>query len=652
MSNSSFSTSRWMRDLREKINNKTLAQIAMPGSHDAGMSHTHGCTYGGSSDNTKTQKLNIKKQLEAGVRYFDLRPVFRSPVIGSLKFTCGHFSEVPLIGYQGCLGEELDSITDGVQKFLYENPHELIILDFSHYLSEHPLKGVGDFDHDVNLLINYIEEKLGTRLIRLLQEDKLLGNYTISELLNYGNVLVRYSKILASEPRKGIFAKDMLEIYDEYSGTNELGKMVQDQWDKYSELYNIPAKNYHFLVTQKYSTTLPNSYSNLTVIKQIAKSSLNFSLRVNLVKTKDYYIAGQSSNKTFFIRKIEKDGKLGSSNLFEQTWQNYYDFLGSYKGYESTYLIGYCKAKKLLFIQTILSDGKLGNETCTVTFNDVFDSLCVFEISETSFLVTHNKNTLQLNIYELKLSGEMPEYLNSTILDCFYDTLAVFSVKDKFYLAGQNEASKKFSIHPISSELVMAPPPSSKWSHKASVSPLTCYRSTWSYYYKTFSKFDLGGRYFISGQTEANKLFYIDELTINSEGNIELDNIYCRKWQNMYASHNVVNIENNLLRIVHCLENKNIFSERYEIFDQFLLSWTLTQGDAESVLSNAKISGVTSLGFNDIEDLAKKANQALSTEIAEKIQNGLIRQGKVPNIVYLDFCNVSLSETIIALNLL
>lgn len=116
-----YDTSRWM-SLLDKTT--TLNDIVMPGSHDAGMSILQGC-YGldnGIGKNiTKTQSLNIGKQLEAGSRYFDVRLDTHD---GELYTYHGDSTG------GGCHGESLISVLNGVVAFLEQNPTETAILAF------------------------------------------------------------------------------------------------------------------------------------------------------------------------------------------------------------------------------------------------------------------------------------------------------------------------------------------------------------------------------------------------------------------------------------------------------------------------------------------------------------------------------------------
>ena len=75
---SGYNPASWMQDiLLPTKGHYTLRDIVIPGSHDAGMSVLNGI--GGTVStsindcNTLTQTISIGKQLNAGIRMFDLR---------------------------------------------------------------------------------------------------------------------------------------------------------------------------------------------------------------------------------------------------------------------------------------------------------------------------------------------------------------------------------------------------------------------------------------------------------------------------------------------------------------------------------------------------------------------------------------------------
>jgi len=88
-SSSGTATVDWMQQGLGTLGNRTLRQICMPGSHDAGMSVFRPGTVGAHFANTQTQYLDFYGQLVAGSRYFDLRPV-----ISNGQWVAGHYSKL------------------------------------------------------------------------------------------------------------------------------------------------------------------------------------------------------------------------------------------------------------------------------------------------------------------------------------------------------------------------------------------------------------------------------------------------------------------------------------------------------------------------------------------------------------------------------
>jgi hypothetical protein len=66
-----FDHASWMSDNRLKLQDKTLIQIALPGSHDAGAF---------ADNDGQTQDIAIRNQLRYGVHYFDIRPKYDGPI--------------------------------------------------------------------------------------------------------------------------------------------------------------------------------------------------------------------------------------------------------------------------------------------------------------------------------------------------------------------------------------------------------------------------------------------------------------------------------------------------------------------------------------------------------------------------------------------
>lgn len=133
-----WTNDRWMSEQWKWIHNRPLWQYCVLGTHDAGMSkisdHTHFVT----SDNTQTQSKCIRKQLEYGVRYFDLRPAVWPSEHGEEVYM-GHIQEVAG-QIAGGLGESLDEVLQGVKDFYAEPGHEreVAVLKFGSFNNMDP----------------------------------------------------------------------------------------------------------------------------------------------------------------------------------------------------------------------------------------------------------------------------------------------------------------------------------------------------------------------------------------------------------------------------------------------------------------------------------------------------------------------------------
>jgi hypothetical protein len=258
---SDFNTKSWMHDSLNIIGDKPLSKISIPGSHDSGMSISEVGTVGACDGNTKTQSNNILQQLEAGARYFDIRPI-----IGGGEFHTGHYTEVKekdlknklpdwaassiseIIGWQGARGESLSSIISEVNTFTkYHN--ELIILSLSHaYNTDH-------YYHDFNIkewrsLLNTIKSNMDCLFVT---KDDLLTKKMSDYIKNESAVLIiipthNFKKDFKKDFEKefentdGIYLGDKFKISGEYSSKHELEEMRKDQFYKMRNYSNNPSK--------------------------------------------------------------------------------------------------------------------------------------------------------------------------------------------------------------------------------------------------------------------------------------------------------------------------------------------------------------------------------------------------------------------------
>lgn len=156
----------WMEVFNNKVNGKffnlPLNMVSLPASHDAGTSVATKCTSLASTAQTQTQTLDIGGQLNAGIRYFDLRPCVWDIHAnnGSNDFYFGHFTSAE--SGQGCLGQNMVQALQQVAWFIKTNTQEVVILKFSHYVDNN----YNSLPANLQLLmIETIQKQLGKALM-------------------------------------------------------------------------------------------------------------------------------------------------------------------------------------------------------------------------------------------------------------------------------------------------------------------------------------------------------------------------------------------------------------------------------------------------------------------------------------------------------
>eukprot|EP01066_Platyproteum_vivax_P016928 Platyproteum_vivax@DN7256_c0_g2_i1.p1 len=156
----------WMEACWDHLSSKALVDMVLPGSHDS-VSYNLGKEMdkketGAVAEIAKVaEKLHLPvwmiarpwstcqvetmmHQLQAGIRYFDMRVVWDGH-----KWRLGHF----------LIGESLEAALDDVIKFISTTKKEVVVLDFNH-VHDSPL-GHHTTDFSLKRLQKYVETKLG-----------------------------------------------------------------------------------------------------------------------------------------------------------------------------------------------------------------------------------------------------------------------------------------------------------------------------------------------------------------------------------------------------------------------------------------------------------------------------------------------------------
>lgn len=256
--------SNWMRNMKSLLENRTLKQIVIPGSHDAAMSVTEYCASFASECNTKTQNKSVYDQLLAGSRFFDLRPLKFDG-----EFVTGHYDHMTLPWYVfppqylllapfvtkdvtlGCNGENLAGVLRDVKVFLDNHPGELVILNFSHYFDRDGSGIMPTFTTQTKeALSGMVKSILGDHLVKLDDNENLTekGNMrvlTFKDILKKGQAIAVFDTSYAYDRKNGILRSegttdhlgspdDDLRVYGHYANKNIVDDMISDQFTKLS----------------------------------------------------------------------------------------------------------------------------------------------------------------------------------------------------------------------------------------------------------------------------------------------------------------------------------------------------------------------------------------------------------------------------------
>lgn len=238
----SIDGANWMRDNIHTLGKRTLKKICMPGSHDAGMSvfvsgssMVHSC-------NVLTQSLPIRGQLENGARYFDVRP----DIVSGNKYQTGHYTKLPGGNCLGGNGQSIISIVNDINEFI-SNHNELVIVKLSHSLNSERCRyfSMHEWESFLRILDKtrnlYVNKDVKVRL-----DELTLNHFTYNGTKGAVLYIVDESEAkLWHRLGHGFFYESNLNLYDEYTNTYILSRMMKDQIKKMKEV----SKKHFFLLS-------------------------------------------------------------------------------------------------------------------------------------------------------------------------------------------------------------------------------------------------------------------------------------------------------------------------------------------------------------------------------------------------------------------
>ncbi|CAH1392321.1 unnamed protein product [Nezara viridula] len=246
-------TANWMKDHVTLFGFRTLRQLCIPGSHNSGMNELNGGTAFARRCNTLNQSQSVLKQLELGVRYFDVRPV-----ISGGRFMTGHYTKIIFNSWQGGNGQSIYSIVSDINTFTrYHN--ELIIVRLSHTLNtdvgNRRYRGFikEEWDGLFRLLddTNYMVKASPYTVFYKSTVVELTKNGTTAAVLYIVDALFA-GVFLGKRVGNGYFYRDSLNPFDKFSDSNKLSTMSQDQIMKMETVSPLKYFLLSWTLTQSY----------------------------------------------------------------------------------------------------------------------------------------------------------------------------------------------------------------------------------------------------------------------------------------------------------------------------------------------------------------------------------------------------------------
>lgn len=162
----------------------------------------------------------------------------------------------------------------------------------------------------------------------------------------------------------------------------------------------------------------------------------------------DYMLGYSAGNKWFFIQPVDGNGKLGTAETDQGSWNFKHNALTTFKIRGKTYLFGWSDDQNYWFIQELLPGGKLGLETSTGKFSFDYQVMTSAEIGGSTYLIGRSSGHTYLFVQELLEGGKLGAEVY-TETNFLFDQVVPFTRDGKTYLFLFQKSSKKWQIREI-----------------------------------------------------------------------------------------------------------------------------------------------------------------------------------------------------------
>ncbi|KAK9874557.1 hypothetical protein WA026_005392 [Henosepilachna vigintioctopunctata] len=183
----------WMYDNREKLKSIQIGDLLIPGTHNSGCYNARGLY----SNYIYNQEYDIRRQLEAGIRYFDFR--------------IGYYNdEIFYINHDFMWVEPIKGMYYQIMKFLSVSPGEIIVIDY------HRFPKPDTWSDDLHRkFLKFTLNILGSKVFipELNNSNYKIKGPTMEEIWNSGkNILLTYNNEIREE-FKQLFSQPVAQAW-------------------------------------------------------------------------------------------------------------------------------------------------------------------------------------------------------------------------------------------------------------------------------------------------------------------------------------------------------------------------------------------------------------------------------------------------------
>lgn len=312
----------WMKNLPTKLHTVPLNQLSLPGSHDSGaffldknspVAPDEGKTiknlvhvFGHCAKNiiykwSITQNQCFAKQMEHGIRYFDMRVAYEST---TKEYTFLH----------GLFGQSYQLIFKDINEFLNKHPKEIVILDFNHLYIE----GTQHAE-----FLHIVKEYLG---------DKMYGPGKLGTKSSLSDIWETKKQVIALYDDKGSVKSDpklwsQSQIYSPWFNTAKATDLINQLDKRFNDLRHDCYNVFQAILTPQTSTIVWHAAGSLkTTLALDCDKHVNSWLDKILAEKKkgvnivicDFVCASDFASKVVALNHLNEKSEKDSSSQSEK----------------------------------------------------------------------------------------------------------------------------------------------------------------------------------------------------------------------------------------------------------------------------------------------------------------------------------------------